>query len=58
MKCWSRYCRQNYLDFLQCGLPEQLEDVLLVIRLVMYYQHDGVPTPYTRPVMQHLSDIP
>jgi len=50
--------RQNYLDFLQYGFPEQLEDVPLVIRLVMYYQHDGVPRPYTRRVMQHLSDMP
>jgi hypothetical protein len=54
----DRMIRQNYLDFLQYGLPEQLEDVPLVIRIAMYYQHDGAPTHYTRLVMQHLNNIP
>ena len=47
---------QNCLGFLQYGLPEQLEDVLLATRIAMYYQHDGTPTHYTRRVMQHVSD--
>ena len=42
----GRMTGQNYLDFLQYGLPKQLEDVPLVIRIAMYYQHDGAPTHY------------
>jgi hypothetical protein len=38
----------NYLDFLQSGLPEQLEDVPLAARIAMYFQHDGAPSHYTR----------
>jgi hypothetical protein len=53
----DRMIGQNYLDFLRYGLPEELEDVPLVIRIAVYYQHDGVPTHYTRLVMQHLGDI-
>jgi len=29
---------QNYLDFLQNGLPEQLEDVPLDTQIAMYFQ--------------------
>ena len=47
---------QNYLDFLQNGLPEQLEDVPLATRIAMYFQHDGAPSHYTRLVLQHLSN--
>jgi hypothetical protein len=47
----------NYLDFLQNGLPEKLEDVPLVTWITMYFQHDGAPSHYTRLLMQHLSDI-
>jgi hypothetical protein len=47
----------NYLDFLQNGLPEELEDVPLATRIAMYFHHDGAPSHYTRLVMQHLSDI-
>jgi pullulanase/glycogen debranching enzyme len=36
----------NYLDFLQNGLPEQLEDVPLATRISMYFQHDGAPSRY------------
>jgi hypothetical protein len=49
--------RQNYLDFLQNGLPEQLEDVPLATRCAVYFQHDGAPSLYTRLVMQRISDI-
>jgi hypothetical protein len=31
----------NYLDFLQNGLPEKLEDFSLVTWKAMYFQHDG-----------------
>jgi hypothetical protein len=37
----------NYLDFLQNELPEQLEDVPLAARFVLYFQHDGAPSHYT-----------
>jgi len=47
---------QNYLDFLQNELPNQLEDVPLATRIAMYFQHDGAPSHYTRHVMQHLND--
>ena len=51
-----RMTGQNYLDFLQNGLPKQLEDVPLATRIAMYFQHDGAPSHYTRHVMQHLND--
>ena len=31
---------QNYLDFLQNGLPERLEDVSLCTWISMFFQHD------------------
>jgi hypothetical protein len=37
----DRITGQNDLDFLQNGLPEQLEDFSLAIRIVMYFQRDG-----------------
>jgi hypothetical protein len=37
----------NYLDFLQNGLPEQLEDVPLAAWIAMYFQHDRAPSCYT-----------
>ena len=52
----NRMTGQNYLEFLQNELPKQLEDVPLVTRIVMYFQHDGAPSHYTRHVMQHLND--
>jgi hypothetical protein len=39
---------QNWLEFLQNELPEQLEDVPLTTRIAMCFQH------YTQLVMQHL----
>jgi hypothetical protein len=46
----------NYLDVLQSGLPEQLEDVSLPTWIAMYFQRDGALSHYTRFVLQHLSD--
>jgi hypothetical protein len=46
---------QNYLDFLQNGLPE-LEDVPLATRMAAYFQHDITPSYNTRTVMKHLTD--
>jgi hypothetical protein len=45
-----------YLDFLQNGLPEKLEDVPLATRIAVWFQHDAAPSHYTRLVMQHHSD--
>jgi hypothetical protein len=48
---------QNYLAFLQNGLPE-LEDVPLAARIAIYLQHDGAPSGYTLfVVIQNLCDI-
>ena len=54
----DRMVGHSDLDFLQYGLPVQLEDIPLAARIAMYFRHDGVPTHYTRLVMQHLGDIP
>jgi len=43
--------RQIYIDFPSHGLPEQLQDVPLATRIALYFQHDGVPSHYTRLVM-------
>jgi hypothetical protein len=53
----DRMTGQNYLEFLQNELPEQLEDILLATGIAMYFQHDGAPPHYTRLVTQHLNDI-
>jgi hypothetical protein len=37
----------NYLDFLQNGLPEQLEDVALATQIAVYFQHDRAHSYYT-----------
>jgi len=41
----DRMIGQNYLDFLQYGLPEQIEDVPLALQIALYLPHDGAPTP-------------
>jgi hypothetical protein len=51
----DRMTGQNYIEFLQNELPEQLGHVPLATRIAMYFQHDGAPPHYTRLVMQHLS---
>jgi hypothetical protein len=52
----DRITGHNYLDFLQNGLPEQLEVVPSATRIAMYFQYDRAPSNYTRLVMQHLKD--
>jgi len=47
---------QNYLDFLQNRLSEQLQDVPLDTRIAMYFQDDRAPSHYTQFVWQHLID--
>jgi hypothetical protein len=46
---------KNYLDFLQNGLPAQLDAVLLATRIAIYFHHEGAPSHYTRHVVQHLN---
>jgi len=45
----------NYLDFLQNGLPEKLENVRLATQSAMYFQHDRVSSRFTQLVIQNLS---
>jgi hypothetical protein len=52
----NRMTGQNYLEFLQNELPEQLEVVPMATRIAMYFEHDGAPPHYTRLMMQHFSD--
>jgi hypothetical protein len=47
----DRTTGQNYLELLQNELPEQPENVHLVTRIAMYFQHDGAPPHYTRLVI-------
>jgi len=47
----DRMTGQNYPAFLQNELPNQLEGVPMVTRIVVYFQHDGAPSHYTRHVM-------
>jgi len=42
----NRTTGQNYLDFLQNGLPEQLEDVPFATRMAAYFQRDRTPSYY------------
>lgn len=46
----------RYLDFLQNALPEYLEDIPLATRARMYFQQDGAPAHYVRPVTQYLNE--
>jgi hypothetical protein len=48
----DRMTGQNYLEFLQNELPEQLEDVPLATRIAMYFQLDGAPPHYTGLMLQ------
>jgi hypothetical protein len=45
----DRITGQNYLEFLQDELPEQLEDFPLATRIAMYFPH------YTQLVIQYLN---
>jgi capsid portal protein len=47
---------QNYLDCLQNGLPEQLQDVPLDTRIARYFQDDRAPSHYTQLMWQQLTD--
>jgi hypothetical protein len=49
---------ENYLEFLQNELSQQLEVVPLATWIAKYFQHGRDPPHYTQLVMQHLSDTP
>jgi len=46
----------RYETFLRNQLPGLLEDILLMIRSQMYFQHDGAPPHYTRHVREYLNE--
>ena len=46
----------TYEAFLRHELPGLLEDIALMIRSQMYFQHDGAPSHYTRHVMEFLNE--
>jgi len=48
--------RNTYEVFLRNELPGLLEDILLIIRSQMYFQHDGAPPHYTWHVREHLNE--
>ena len=45
---------QRYSNFVDCVLPELLEDVPLNVRQMMYFQHDGAPAHFIIAVRNHL----
>jgi len=46
----------TYEAFLRHELPGLLEDIPLMIRSQMYFQHDGAPSHYTRHVREFLNE--
>jgi len=46
----------TYEAFLRHELPGLLDDIPLVIRSQMYFQHDGAPPHYTRRVREFLNE--
>jgi len=46
----------TYEVFLRNELPGLLEDIPLMIRSQMYFQHDGYPLRYTRRVTEYLNE--
>ena len=46
----------TYEAFLRHELPGLLEDIPLMIRSQMYFQHDGAPPHYTRHVREFLNE--
>jgi len=47
---------KTYEAFLRNELPGLLEDIPLLIRSKMYFQHDGDPPHYTRHVRDYLNE--
>lgn len=50
----SRLTGAAYLTFLQEQLSEYLEDLPLSLRQTMWFQHDGAPAHFVRPVRDFL----
>jgi hypothetical protein len=48
--------RKTYEAFLRNKLPGLLEDIPLMIRIQMYFQHDGAPPHYTQHVREYLNE--
>ena len=48
----------RYEAFLRNQLPGLLEDIPLIIRSQMYFQHDGALPHYTRHVREFLNESP
>ena len=46
----------TYEAFLRNELPGLLEDIPLMVRSQMYFQHDGAPLHYTRHVREYLNE--
>jgi hypothetical protein len=46
----------TYEDFLRMELPGLLEDIPLMVRSQMYFQHVGAPPHYTRHVREYLHE--
>jgi len=46
----------TYEAFLRNELPGLLEDIPLMVRNQMYFQHDGAPPHYTRHVREYLNE--
>lgn len=53
----NRLTGQNYEIFLREVLPLQLEDVPLIIRNRMWFQHDGAPAHNSVAVRRHLDNV-
>jgi hypothetical protein len=45
----------TYLAFLRNELPGFLEDIPLMVRSQMYFQHDGAPSRFSRHVREYLN---
>jgi len=52
----SNLTGNTYEAFLRNELPGLLEDIPLMIRSQMYFQHDGAPPHYTRHVREYLNE--
>lgn len=52
----NRLNSEQYLNFLQNQLGGLLEDVPLIARVGMYFQHDGAPAHFGRPVRNWLNE--
>jgi len=50
----SNLTGNTYEVFLRNELPGLLEDILLMLRSQMYFQHDGAPPHYTGHVREYL----